>query len=259
MHIAVHLTRIDLQMQNNGSVPARLKHLAVSLAQTGGKEAAVHRATVDEKELSAAVRARHAGTRDKSVDADTVALERRDLEKLRAILRAEKVAGPRSKRGGRQPVDLASVAKVDQSDRRKGQRDIFDRAVEVGRLGRGAAQEFFPRGHVEEKRFDLDRRSDRATRIARRDQFAAAQHGFGPGTCAFGSRAQGEFGNTGDARQRLAAESHGLHGGEIGSRHDFARGVAFERHERILAIHARTVVGHAQERRARTPHLDLDA
>ena len=52
-----------------------------------------------------------------------------------------------------------------------------------------------------------------------------------------------ERGHRGDRRQRLAAEAEAAHAHEIAGRADLGRGVALEREQRVVALHAAAVVG----------------
>ena len=260
MDIAVDLARIDFQMQNNARMASGLDHLAVGFAQTGGQRGIVHRAPVDEKKLATPIGPRRSRSRDEPGDTDAIALERRHLEQLRPVFCTEKVADSRGERVARgQTMHLAPVAQVTERDVGKTQGDNLQRTVDVCGLRCRAAQEFPPRGNIEKKRFHLDRRASGAARIAHRNEFPPAHHGLGP-RIGFGSpRAQSELGNTRDARKRFAAETHCPHRGEFGRRGNLARGMALQGHERVLAIHARTIVSHAQECRPGTAHLHFNA
>jgi hypothetical protein len=61
-----------------------------------------------------------------------------------------------------------------------------------------------------------------------------------------------------DGGQRLAAESERRHPDQIGRRADLARRVALQRKLRVVAIHPRTVVAHANQRLAAILQLDAD-
>ena len=71
-------------------------------------------------------------------------------------------------------------------------------------------------------------------------------------------RCQREPANAGDARQRLAAETHRGNGRQILRPLDFARGMAFQRKQRVIAAHARAVIGHAHQASPARPNFDRD-
>jgi hypothetical protein len=81
---------------------------------------------------------------------------------------------------------------------------------------------------------------------------------FGRMAVAF-ARGQDEPADAGDAGQGLAAKTHGGNGREVLGALDFAGGVAFEAEQRVVAAHARPVVGHAHEAAAAGLDFDGDA
>ena len=140
----------------------------------------------------------------------------------------------------------------------EGQGDGFHGTIKMCRLCGRTAQEFAPGRDIKKQGPHLHRCSRRAAGLAHRDNFASLDHRL----CAGRSRrlpgAQDEFRNTGNARQRLAAEAHAPHGGQVRRRSDLARGVTLEREKSILAIHAGSVITDPEKDRSGTPDLDLE-
>jgi hypothetical protein len=79
-----------------------------------------------------------------------------------------------------------------------------------------------------------------------------------PGERAAFAGGESKPGDAGDARERFAAEAEGLDRREIGARANFARGVALEAEERIVAVHAHAVVDHPEARAPARADGDLD-
>src|SRR5690606_22214527 len=69
---------------------------------------------------------------------------------------------------------------------------------------------------------------------------------------------EAELRDTRDAGHGFAAEAEGVDGGEVLFCADFRGGVALEAHEGVVAVHARAVVGHANEGDAAALDADLD-
>ncbi len=76
---------------------------------------------------------------------------------------------------------------------------------------------------------------------------------FGGMAAAFAG-GEGEPADAGDARQGLAAKTHGGDGGQILGALDFAGGMPFQAEQRIIAAHAAAVIGHADK----APSAGLD-
>ena len=258
MHIAIHSTRVHDQVHEHRGMPSGLEHLTVGIADRGREKHILHRSSVDEKELPRPVASRCARTGDQSADPDASGLGFGHVEQGITFLRTEKI--PHAAREGwrrSRAINRPPVALVMQPDGGKSQRHRLDRAIEMGCFGRIAAQKFAPCRHIVEKRFHLDCGAGCATGIAHGDKFSPFDQCFRPGGSSLGPSPQGELRHAGNAGQRLAAEAHGQHGRQIGGRGDLARGVPLERHESVLAIHARTIIGHSKQTGPRPAHFDL--
>ena len=160
--------------------------------------------------------------------------------------------------GGGKLKDEAIVAHKGERNLRMTDGLEMNLVLDVAALGVFRAQEFSARRQIVKKRTHFHLRAGRFAAFAHDVDLAAVYHDLGAGDGIRFARRQAKTRNAGDARQRFAAKSERADGFEIGSRADFARGVPFEREQRIVAIHAGAVIDHANERNSAAPNQDVD-
>src|SRR6266516_2321372 len=148
---------------------------------------------------------------------------------------------------------VAGQRKRDIGTRERDHRERFDRGA---RLRRGRTEEFPARRRVVEQATYGDRGAALAHRVFDRVQLRAGD-AQPRGVFAFATGLELEARDRRDGGERLAAESERRHTDQVGRRADLARRVALQRELRVVAIHPRAVVAHANQRLA--PVLQLDA
>jgi len=136
------------------------------------------------------------------------------------------------------------------------QRVAAQRLDAVRQFGGVALEELAPRRHGKEQLAHLHRGADGARGGA---QFAAAGVQLPGAGLLGGARQQGQLGDGGDGRQRLAAKTHGRHRLQLGQAGDLAGGVAPEGDGQLVRSDAGAVVLDADQSYAagQQPHRDL--
>jgi hypothetical protein len=124
-------------------------------------------------------------------------------------------------------------------------------------LGSFGAKKFAAGGGVEEEVTNGDGGAGRAGSIFDGENFASGNFEASAGGVVGRAGDEFEAGNGGDGGERLTAEAEGGDGEKIVGGADFGGGVAFEGEEGVIADHAATVVGDADE--AAATGFDFDA
>src|SRR5439155_21750888 len=133
--------------------------------------------------------------------------------------------------------------------------------MNMGRLGFLGAQEFSAGRQVEEKLAHLDNGAGGAAGGLDLEDFSAADDDLGPfrGSALTFASDEGEAADAGDAGQGLAAEAHGLDGGEVFGALNFTGGVALQREQGVITAHPEAVVNDAHQASAAGLNFDADA
>ena len=114
--------------------------------------------------------------------------------------------------------------------------------VDVGVFGFFGPKEFSPSGEVEKDLAYLDRSAGRAPGGFDFNDLAAVNHDLRRSVGIVLARGNRHAADAGDARDGFAAKSHRGDGRKVFGLLDFAGGMAFEGKQRIVAVHAATVI-----------------
>ena len=143
---------------------------------------------------------------------------------------------------------------------------VGDEGGDVGQLGGLGLEEFAAGGGVEEEIADGDSGADgEAGGVGAEDGAAgdldegAGGVGAGGIGCGGGAGFEGDAGDGGDGGQGLAAEAEGADGEEVVGGAELGGGVALEAEQRVVADHAVSVIGDAEELAAAGFDVDADA
>ena len=117
-------------------------------------------------------------------------------------------------------------------------------------LGRFATQKFPAGGQIEKQRARFDTRARGVATVADFFDPAALDEDFRAHQRAGLAGSQSETRHAGDARQGFATKSQRGNGREVRAGAEFAGGVTFQAQQRVVAVHAVTVVGHPHQRDA---------
>ena len=161
--------------------------------------------------------------------------------------------------GRRQAVDVGVVRAQDEFHAHVGQRLQQEGLPDMGEFGLGGTQELAAGGHVEEQVAHGDIRAARRAGVAHVLDLAAEDQDFRAGGGAFPVGDEGKLRDGGDGREGLAPEAQRGDRIEILELAQLAGGVAFDGQQRVVAVHARSVVADAHEPAAAVDHFDLDA
>src|SRR5262245_54678710 len=129
---------------------------------------------------------------------------------------------------------------------------------DVAAFGILRTKKFPARGQIVKKRAHFDLRAWGFTAIPHNVDFAAIDDNFRPGYCACFTRSEAESRHTGDTWQRLSAKPHRSNRLKIGSRTNLAGGMPLQRKQRVIAVHATTVIDHANERNSTATNNNID-
>ena len=145
-----------------------------------------------------------------------------------------------------------------EADVGPGQGQPEDRLGDVARLGRGRAHELAAGGGVEEEVADRHRGPPRPRHRADLAEHAPLDLHPRAGPVLPRRRVELEARDRGDGRDRLPPEPHGADGGEPLDVAQLRGGVALQRQQRVLALHAAAVVGHPDEGEPALLHVHGD-
>ena len=134
-----------------------------------------------------------------------------------------------------------------------------DQRGHMGQFGGFGAQKFAPRRCVEEKIGDGDGGSAGQGRVFYAKDFAAGDFDVRSGRLFAGCGVERDARDGRDGGQRLAAEAQGGDGEQIVGGAQLRGGVALEGEQRVVAIHALAVVGHADQLASAAFDFDPDA
>ena len=137
-----------------------------------------------------------------------------------------------------------------------GHRDRFDRIAHPRGFRRIALEKLASRRHIEKERAHFDHRARTRGRGARSAQRGALNLDLSANIARARAGNHAKSRHACDRRQRLAAKSEGVNGGQIIAGRDLARRVRRHRQQHFIGSDSRAVVGYAHEIRATA--LDLD-
>ena len=232
----------------------------VALAQRVRDGGIFDRPAVQENDLLLPRRAAHARAAEQSGDAHARDFHLGHIEQFPHERRAEKIAQPLAQRlPRRELMHEAVVVQQCEADVRMPDRLKLQHMLDVAGLGVFRAQKFPPCRQVVEKRTRLDLRALGLAAVAHGLHFSAAHDHLRARERAVLACGEPEARHARDAGQRLAAEAERVDRHEVRARPDFARGVALEAEQRVVAIHAAAVVHDPDERIPAAPDQHLDA
>jgi len=250
MDVDIHLFRRDGEEQHRRRVSAAFGERRVSLPDSPVDRGGFDRAAVDEGPLfpTGVAREPRGGGETGDGDAGFGVIDRPEVVDEGA---AEEFPQPRfrSRRGGgverRPPVNPQFEAHFGAG---KGQGD--DHLFDVVRLGGGGFEKFLPGRSVEEEVAHLHDGADRTARGRRFEQSAPFDSDPGPFEHLRGAGEDGEPADRGDRGERFAAEAERGDPVDVLRGEDLAGAVRFNAEQNVVGIHARTVVGDADQPRA---------
>src|SRR6516165_9473089 len=129
---------------------------------------------------------------------------------------------------------------------------------DIATFGILRTKKFSARRQVVKKRAHFDLRAWGFTAIPHKVDFAAVDDDFRSGYRAPFTRSQAKSRNTGDTWQRFAAKAQRGNSLKIGGRTNFAGRVSLERKQRVIAIHAASIIDHANQRNSTATNRDID-
>jgi hypothetical protein len=123
----------------------------------------------------------------------------------------------------------------------------MDLMLDVATFGIFGAKKFSARWQVIEKRAYLHLRPWRFAASAHDLDLAPVDDDFGSCHCVSLASGQTKSRHAGNAWQCFAAKSQCSYSLQIGSRPNLARGMSFERQQRVITIHTAAVIDHSDE------------
>ncbi len=257
MHVHVDQARIGLEKEHVGGMPVVVQHVGVGLADGMRDHLVAHEAAVDEEILRIARRAREAGRRHESGEADGRARGVDRDGRLREVLPHD-AAGALPRRARREVRRAPPV--VHERERHPGarQRQARERLFAARELRGLALQELPPRRRVVVELLHLDRRArGECGRLHRREAAPVARDPPGmalPGAAAGERQAR----NRADGRERLAAKPEGGRALEVLEGRDLAGGEARECQRQVVRLDSGAVVGDADAAHAALGQVHRD-
>ncbi len=161
-------------------------------------------------------------------------------------------------RGGGKLKHDALIPHKDERDPRMPQRLQMKLMLDVATFGVLRAQELPARRQIVEKRPHFDLRAGRLPAVAHRFDASSIDDDLGAGDRFGLAGGEAKTRDARDARERFATKPERGDRRQVASRADLAGGVAFQRKQRIIAIHPAAVIHHADQRDAAPPDTDLD-
>ena len=183
------------------------------------------------------------------------------LSKLAQVVIAEEIAHPVCNgllAAGRQAVHYPSIHAQTHPYFRMGQSLECECRADVGQLGLLTAQKLAACRHVKEEIAHLDPRPRRPADLTHILDLTARERDLGPRDIALAGRCQAETGHRGNGGQRLAPESQRVDVFDVVDISDLAGCVAFDRKQRVVTIHAVSVVADRHQLSAARCNLDID-
>ena len=249
MHVHVHLTRVDLQKQDEGGMAVVVQHVLVGLPDRVRRELVAHEAAVHEEILRIAAAARMRRQPDRAVQPQT----RRgivDRQRRRLEIAADERSHPLGERLGLQADAFPSVVLEREADVRARQGDALHDGVAMGELGRFRLEKAAPRRGVEVEIARLDAGAARERRRSGLRDVVAARRDRPRVLVAGAAARQAQVRHGGDAGERLAAKAEARHLLQVVEGCDLARGVRREREPELVAGNAAAIVGDLEQFRA---------
>ncbi len=229
MDVYVDRCRIHFHEKKTQRVLAAGERVSVCGAQGVTECGVLHRAAIHENQAERPIGAPAARRRYPSMNAQAAALHMCSFDQSARLIGPDQTGDSRGERGaGWQLKYNPSVAQQGETDLRMRQRLHAHRLLDVPEFRVLAAQEFPPRGHVEEKIAHFDDRARRPAPIARIPQRATVHHHFRAGQRVRFTSGQRKPGHACDTRQRLSPEPERADRRQVGGFPQLARRVALQ-------------------------------
>ena len=251
VHVHVHAGGIDLHVQQPYGLAVAVQHVFIGAAGGVADDFVAHVAAIDPGVLLVGAAAGGVGQARAARHAHAAFFMRHGQAAGQKVFAQHVGHAPRQRllrrqAGGLRAPLLQQLAFMPQGKAHVGprQRVAAQSFHAVRQFGGVGLEEFAPRGHAEEKLFDLHGGAARACGLL---QLARARLKLPGAVGPFGAREQRCLGHGGNGRQRFAAKAHRAHRFQIVQAGDLAGGVALERRGQLRGFDAAAVVFHGNE------------
>ena len=261
VHVHVHLLGRHGEQQRPGRLIALHEKALHALGHRVAEHPVLHRPAVDQQAQPSAGRGRTLRQQQKTGHNHALAVRAAGAgQRQQRSPGAKHLADPAFQiPAGRPGKGLAAVHGQAEPGGRVGQGQVFHHLLDVGQFGAHRLEELAPGRHVAEQVAHLHDRTVSAAVLVHRLQAAVADVRAGAEFLAARPGEDAQPRHRGDTGDGLAAEPEGADGGQLALVAELGGGVAFETEQHVVAVHARAVVGHAQQPAAAALHLDIDA
>ena len=256
VHVDIDPSRIQRQEEKDGRVTVGRKQRAVSLANGMVQNRRARAAAIDEQVLFATVRPAERRQADEAGHA-AGGTRLADGPELVDVIRAEQVAQAIRRIGPADEfVDAAAVDAQDHADLRVRKRQNDEDGSHMRQLGFLRAQKLASGRHVKKEIANLDRRAGGNPHLPDVEELAPRHGQFRADRRADPAGGQAKPRYRGNGGERFAPEPERGDRFDVIHRVNLAGRVPFDGEQGVVAIHARSVIGHADQ--PAPPGHDLD-